>query len=450
MKKQTFIYIVALLFVNVGFAQENFSFYQLRDYVPQTQSLTPAYIPKSKVTVSLPVLNSSINYVGDFAIKDILVPQSNGNNAFDIDQMYSVADEENYFTMDFLTNLFHVQVNTKAGSFSLFTNIKGTLDLRVTDDFLKLLAEGNRNSIGQTLNFEEAVNLSVHKEFGIGYSNKILNDKLTFGVRFKYLNGTLHASTKDDAALSLYTDPVDYNLTLQSNNLTMNTAGIALLADPDAYPDEDFGSYATWSDNHGFAIDLGASYDITERWNVAASVNDIGYINWEENVKNYEISDATYTFTGAEIDVNNTENIGEEIENEFEENYQDDENSDPFTSNLTVTSYVSGAYKFGKNNNHKAGVTVFNKFIFNQFNPSAAVSYNYLLGKKTTIGLVSSFWTYADSPKFGVNLATSLGPIQFYLATDNLLSVTAPVEEAQVVDFRFGFNILVGYGKNDE
>ena len=95
MKK--YIYTTSLLFFvlisNIK-AQENLSFYNLNDYVIQTQNISPVYLPKYKYNFSTP-----LNFGGDInstiKLNDILV--ENGNNLkIDFNNLNSVAEDNNF------------------------------------------------------------------------------------------------------------------------------------------------------------------------------------------------------------------------------------------------------------------------------------------------------------------------------------------------------------------
>ena len=79
-----------------------------------------------------------------------------------------------------------------------------------------------------------------------------------------------------------------------------NAAANASLRSSALSLDEDT-SYFTG--NNGFGMDLGATYQVSEKWAVALSVNDIGTINWSENNTTYNIKDtAGTTYSGVDLD----------------------------------------------------------------------------------------------------------------------------------------------------
>ena len=95
------------------------------------------------------------------------------------------------------------------------------------------------------------------------------------------------------------------------------------------------------------------------------------------------------------------------------------------------------------NNKNRFSLTSFNNYTFNDFSPSFALAYNRTL-KRTTFGVTSSFGGHQKSISIGGNFAVSLGALQVYAATDNIV---IKIENVYSVDFRFGMNLDLGYKK---
>ena len=89
--------------------------------------------------------------------------------------------------------------------------------------------------------------------------------------------------------------------------------------------------------------------------------------------------------------------------------------------------------------------TMFNRHSVEDASPVFAAGYNINL-KKTTYGVVASTNDQGELD-YGVNLATKLGPLQLYLATDNLNQLLGAPEEISRFNLRFGLNLVFGYNK---
>ena len=59
----------------------------------------------------------------------------------------------------------------------------------------------------------------------------------------------------------------------------------------DGFTDEDDYTSIGIPANKGFAVDLGAEYKIDSNFTVALAINDLGRINWTENVFSYGVRD---------------------------------------------------------------------------------------------------------------------------------------------------------------
>ncbi|MDA8595212.1 DUF5723 family protein [Flavobacteriaceae bacterium] len=441
--KKLLLSLVFTSMVAATYGQGYLSFYQLRDLVPQTQGLNPAYAPQNGFVFSIPALNSSFETTASFPASDLLVDQGDGRLKIDFQNLLANTEEENELGLDFTSNLFHFQVRGLGGSLSLFSNARGSFNLRYDDDLINLLANGNGNSIGQTISLGEDLNFMTYNEYGIGYTTQLFEDKLTLGVRLKYLNGQFYAGTQEGGTLDIYTAPGTYDITMTANGLGVQTAGLDILLNPDDYDSNALGNYAVWTDNTGFAADFGATFKLTERVTLEASVTDIGSINWSDMVTNYSLNNASTTIDGSDLRADGDEEGGfDEIESEIEDFFEANENYEEFQTKLNMKTYFGATYMI--HDSHRLGMTMYNNSVFGTFNPSYAASYNWLPGRKTTLGVLASFGGMIQEPMFGANLATNLGPIQFYAATNNFLGLTKP-QEINAVDVRFGLNIMLGY-----
>ena len=150
--------------------------------------------------------------------------------------------------------------------------------------------------LGERANLDGfGVDMTVWSEIGVQYARKLMeDDKLSIGFRPKLLLGAANIHTRE-SEIGLTTDATDYTLT-GDLNFVMNTSNVdtATVTDPATYSDP-----GIYFKNMGFGMDLGATYDITEKFQVSASATDIGFINWKSNTRNYYLVGAD-TFAGVE------------------------------------------------------------------------------------------------------------------------------------------------------
>lgn len=432
MNKKISIYFV-LLFTSIGSmnAQDYFSFYSLGDYVSQTQNVSPVYLPKNSFTFGTP-LNVGLTLDAGFKVNDLLVEGSTSNSLkFDFNNLLANAGNENDFNLDINTNVFMMAFKTKKGSISLFANIKATKNWKYSKDFLNIAANG----ISDFTLMNDKIDVNAYTEIGVGFTRKFMNDRLAIGVRAKYLNGIAHASTVDNASLSLAIDPATSAWTVSASNATVNTSQITT---------DDNEDFSFFSGNTGFGFDFGATYDFTEKLTVEIAVNDIGSIDWSENVINYNVNDQIgAVYSG--IDLDTSGDIGDEIENALNAIIPSNETQKSFSSKLATKTYLSAKYQLTEKNALRA--IFFNNHAFGSFKPSYALGYNRTLNK-TTYGVLASTGGRNSDFKFGANIAFKLGPIQLYAATDSLAGIFGKPEEASGANLNFGLNLVFGYNKH--
>ncbi len=442
MKKLLTIAILILGATSVN-AQGYLSFYQLRDIVPQTQGLQPAFIPENTLTVSMPLLNAGGLIKGDLVLEELLSrPGGQAELTVDFDLLNDAAEPENFLNFDIISNLFHLGLRTKHGSFSLFANARATLNFAYGKDLTEFLANGNGGSIGETMDFSGTkFRMQTSQEIGIGYANTFLGERLTVGARAKLVTGIFHASFADGASASLTTGADDFSWQIAIQNGTVNTAGLDLIFNSDDYADDALSSYAMSNDNSTLAFDLGAKFKVLDWLEVEASVNDIGSINWKEQARNYNIADTTVTFRG--LDLEGLQEAGDAFQDSLGGKFNSNETRNAFSTNLTSRMFLTASAYLTPND--RFSLTYFQASTFDNLPANYALAFNHRFDK-FVVGVLGTHRRSNNETNIGANLGTNIGPLQLYLALDNVLVLNRP-EQYSKADFRFGFNLMFGYKK---
>ena len=189
-------------------------------------------------------------------------------------------------------------------------------------------------------------------------------------------------------------------------------------------------------------MDFGLGYELNDKFSFELSINDLGSINWEENVTNYNIADVNGAVYNG-FDFQNSGNVQDEIEDALNDVIGTTETSESFTSKLSSRTFFSAKYKMSEKNVFRA--TYFsNNNPYIETKPSYGLGYNREL-KKSTYGLIASAGGNNGGFRFGANLAVQLGFLQLYTAIDDLSNIGGKVQEANAANFRFGMNFLFGY-----
>lgn len=434
MKKHIYIYIAFLVvgISNIN-AQDYFSFYNLGDYVVQTQNVSPVYIPKNSFTFAVPVANLGFNFNSGFKVNELLVKNENTNKLeYNLANLYNEAGDFNDMNVDVTINLFYMAFKRKRGSLTIFANTRATNNWRYTKDFLGIAANG----ITSDFLLQEQNEYTGYNEIGIGFTQTFFDDRLALAVRAKYLNGFVHSSTEDGAMAALEIDESG-NFVLSAQNATVNSAGSFFNGDSEE-------EFKVFTENTGFGFDFGATFKATKKLTFEIAVNDIGSITWKEDVKNFNIEDTDReVYSG--VDLRSRAGLEDNALDRIEAIFQTNETEEEFETKLNMKTYLSARYALTEKNTFT--LAAFNTHAFDEFKPSYSLGYNRTL-KKTTFGVLASMGGIDNDFLFGANFAMKLGPLQLYAATDSLKALFAKPEEAYGANVRVGLNFVFGYNKH--
>ncbi len=174
-------------------------------------------------------------------------------------------------------------------------------------------------------------------------------------------------------------------------------------------------------------MDLGASYKI-DKLDLTVGVNDLGYIKWKENAQ-------ALTGTG-DLYIDDDEDISDAMD----EDLYLTSTPKSFRTSLTAVPYVSARYQLTKA--ISGGALLYGNKIVDKYKPFLTLGVNL-----TPARFLEAAITYTMREKSFTNLGAALsgrfGPIQIYLATDNILSAIDH-EKANAFNVRTGLNFLFG------
>ena len=428
--KKTLYTSIVLIFATFGtsHAQNDLSFYHMGDYVAQTQNLSPVHLPKNAFTLGV-LTHAGARANSNLLLSDVFV--ANGNRIkIDFDNLHSIAQNKNNIDAGFEIPLWMLSLKTKKGSISLFANVKGTVNWLFTDELTGITANGFAESFALS---NEKLLATSYTEIGIGYTHQFLDKRLAVALRLKSLYGRSHAKIQENASFSVDIDLITSFWNVRASNATLHTAGVE---------DPEYDDLSLFTENNGFAMDLGATYAITDKLTLELAVNDIGSIHWTENVRNYHLDDSDgKIYLGT--DLNTEGSIEDEIEEALNEVIGTSENTDSFTTKLATRTFLSARYQISQKNTLVAAFFKNNHALLNSA-PSYSIGYQRTL-QKTTYGILARTGGANEEISIGANAMLRLGILQFYAATDNLASLFGKVEEVRGGSFRFGLNIVYGY-----
>ena len=95
--------------------------------------------------------------------------------------------------------------------------------------------------------------------------------------------------------------------------------------------------------NAGFGVDFGIAYKLNDKFSFDFSVNDLGSINWTDNVTNYNLQDVTDAVYNG-FDFENSVNIQDDIEDALNNIIGTNESNNSFKSKIGSKILFSSKY----------------------------------------------------------------------------------------------------------
>lgn len=407
----------------------------------QSTYTNPAFFSDNTVDIALGSLYG--NYSNStFTTKNVITRNGDGTSSIDLQSVLSQSKASNYLALNGQVEPISIGFRIKNLQFGLTSGVRSFAYLGYNNNLLGLLANGNGAYIDQTVNVAPVIQANVYTEYGLSAAYRFLDGKISLGGRVKYLTGLANLSTSADRReVSLYTDPEFYQLRfttdyeIRSSNLFTDS----LQFDPSRL------GFAT--NNTGLGYDIGIQIKPIENLSLAASVIDIGSINWRDNAK-VSRSNGTYVYDGIHFDDFtadgnvNFDRISDTLRKTFE--FKDAE-TQAYKTALPTRFYVSGSYRFAKM--FRLGAVFYGEKLDQRFNPAMAISGNLEVRKWLTMGLLVGYRNQRIG-NIGFNLSTKAGPFQWFMATDNVGAMILP-GSTRNFNIRTGFNILI-LGKNRE
>ena len=440
MKRFYFTIIVLFVFSLSARSQGQLTLYQLNGQVPQANNLNAGLFPDYKVSIGIPVLSST--YVsangGQLSLNRAFTRTAEDSLHFDPQKLTTYLDETNRIETFSNVQLFYLGLMLQKNFFSLSLNERLEGGITYPKTLVELLAAGNGEYVGKVMAFDNlGIRAQVFHEIALGYGRNI-TDKLSVGIRAKFLSGIASINmNKMSAALRTTTD----SLNLYVPAFNMNTTGLDLLDGSG-----NIFKAATAFNNTGFAVDIGAHYQLTEKLQVSLAVNDLGGIYWKNNTRQFQFSEVNYTYTGVNIidaiQNNNqqTNLLNQELDSLRNLFTADTVDGLGYKTRLSPKFYAGGSYSLGKH--HTFGLMVYGDVLKGNFKPAVGVSYNLQLGRIWTLGINASYRNKSFN-NFGVGTALTLGPVQLYFVTENVVAL-ARYADTRLVDARVGLNLVFG------
>jgi hypothetical protein len=447
---QWFLLLFVCLFsTSLLFAQSEGTMYSMTG-VPQSTNYNPAFMPKYKFIFSIGVASVHAHYSNSsFSYNDVVIKRGD-SSLVDLNRLNAALKDKNYITTAADAEVFRLGIKLGARLyFNTYVTAKAYNRLMLPKDLTGLFVSGTAAYVNSSASISPAIESMAYAESAIGFSY-VATKKLNVGFRFKYLIGGTNVTT-ENSELNLAVSE-DYALTATAR-VNAKTSGIQNIDDAE---------YQDYFKNNGFAIDLGASYKLTDKLTVAASLLEIGAITWKNDTYAYTMdpTKANYTFAGVDLqkildgDEDYLDAEADSIESKFE---LEEGAVGKYRTPLPGKAYLSAQYDLKRNVSFGA-VLMLEKFR-GRFNVGlsgyAHKEFGRIVG--ASISLTATNRTLGN---LGAGLNLNLSPFQFYVASDNLLRfplsylANGGIDEfagnVQYINVRAGLNFVFGRIKTQE
>ena len=456
---------ILLLFLHAvlltGLHAQNSQTLYLMDRLPQSSLINPAFQHHHNFHIGLPGLssfnvNARTNFIG---FNDLIFrhPEHDTLITFlhpdaDISDFTSKLVNMNSISQDLHLNIlsFGFRVSNSFLSFNISERSSFRADL--PRDLVLLALEGNEQFMGLEADLSDFfADMNYYREYSAGYSY-MAGERLSLGVRAKVLFGKAGLSF-EGGAMDLLTDPVSYNTRLRSRfnlNLSMpvtlvknedgNIDEIRPHFDTDGYDPLDF---IFNSRNTGFAADLGVTYNISRPFTLFASVTDLGFINWKEDVYNFSV-DGEFEFDGINLsplfsddESDPVDNLRDSLRSVF--NLNDTQSA--YSRRLPARVYLGGSYEVTQG--LSLGLLSRSEIYNGSLDQAFTLSANSSIGRWLSASLSWSVMNNSYN-NLGMGLALRGGGFQLYAVSDNLNTFLYP-HRTKNVNLWFGLNLVFGH-----
>ncbi|MFT6334047.1 MAG: hypothetical protein ACJATI_000779 [Halioglobus sp.] len=405
--------VIFILFTTVAIGQ-NINYFFIDDTY-QRSYFNPALNDEGKFSISSGL---GVDFITNGpSIDDFIIDGPEGNlilsPANAISSMNDVNDIYGYSSV----NTFDASIKLPFCRLSIGHAWKANGWMSYTKDLANFVTFGNGPFVGETLNLAPQIDYINYNEVYLGIQKSF--GSLSIGVKAKRLNG-VEAIKTENSKIDLTTSDDIYQLTTDTDFEMVATSAFSYTDIDDFNLNiQNFSFDNFFSNNGGWAFDLGASLSVGDKLELSLSVLDIGSINWDVGSKRYS-SQGSRSFDG--IDIANYINTDNEIVvlDSLESLLDITETSTEFSTTLPTQIYLGARFKI--NNLWTVGAIV--QSIGNGdrrtnvlgLNATASI-YNWL-----SAGVLYAAKT-GNVANIGISAAAKLGPLTGFLSTDNILKV---------------------------
>ncbi len=425
-------------------AQESTTLHFMKG-MPQSNYLNPAlHNDSSKLVIGIPGMSGVYyDFNSGFAVDD-LMHKGTGMLAdslvLDLEKFQDALGSSNTIQQHFSMPILYVGFRNKNSFFSFGVTEKALAMVSFDKGIVDFLVEGNAEYMGKTQNLGN-LNMDAfqYREYALGYSYQMLQNKLTIGLKAKMLFGKFAIQT-EQMHLSVETASDVSYLNLNSDMKINLSAPVNVEYDSENYfngfisDDTSTKDYLLEGDNKGLAFDLGAVYKITPKLTLSGSVIDMGKISFTNKTVNLNHV-STYKWEGVDfsnsIDKGSSDyvNPSDLLENEFNKlkdsfrPAKSEFSSEAFDVTIPTKIYLGGTYDLNKQLNFGIldRIFMYDGSSQNTLTFSANAMFLNFLSLTGSYSFVGN-----TSNNLGLGIGIRAGFLQIYAVSDNVIAVLDP------------------------
>ncbi len=411
--------------------QVNNSVYFSKHFNTTAANTQPSMLGRDFENFELNLLNTYA-YFGNTAMTWGRVNEIAGAETIDqdlVDKTLADLEENNHLTAGAnftpLSLAFKINDgNSEFLTFSLSARTRALSSFQYSNTLFDVVWNGNKKFKGQNVNLGPAkLNAVPISEYSLGLSGPLpldLGDILIRpGLRFSFMQ----------SFASFYTERGNLFMSTQENARAINFKGDYRFNRAGNFTNDNFNLVNTRGT--GLGIDAGVTVDIGDQISGTLSITDIGNINFDTEVKNFDEREA-FAFRGINVDVVSTvENDGVQVSADSVTNiFEPDTSNNAFDMPLGTRLILQGEYKLGEF--RKDGEDYYKHHFFFLYQqgfqdhlnaitrPYFSVGYTHSIDNTFNFGGSLSMGGY-NKFAFGPYLSLNAGPFKLGLGSNNIL-----------------------------
>lgn len=404
--------------------------------IAQSRYTNPANFGDYDFSVSLPGISMGF-YNSAFTIDDLIGSNNNSNQFWNVSNIISNLEADNYFKMHSNLEWFNMELQLWRLQLSASVTDRLNMNMKYPKALADFVVDNTSVFQGTPVNIAPTLNAMHYREFAVGAAVAINN--FTLGTRLKFLNGFVNVQSADNSA--------EVGFDNMANEFIINTDLALDVSFPNIHLDStqkyELSDYKLtdiplFSKNKGFSFDIGGTINIIPNLQLAASLTDIGSIKWTENVRNYS-SNGSFAIDSIGLTQyqSNFEFDSDKFVDSLSSKLDFVQSKNSFSTQLVQKLYLSLSYDFPT----KTRVAVlYHGDRFEGTNGAFTIAVNQDL-KFVQPGL---YYTGKKDSNFnlGASLLFKANPLQFFIMTDDIIGIANP-RNSNNFNFRTGLNIVV-------